>query len=175
MPSKDKYKRSIVRRRWYENHKEEQRKLGREYYQKNRSKMVAKHTLWRLRNREKLLALQRAWYIKNKERLQPIRKQYNIWRREHGYTKEYFRKVRLEVLSHYGGIPPKCACCEEKHLEFLVIDHVGGGGNKHRKQLRRSSLWTWFKANKYPQGYRVLCHNCNASLGYYRYCPHKHG
>jgi hypothetical protein len=26
--------------------------------------------------------------------------------------------------------------------------------------------------NGFPDGYRVLCHNCNMALGQYGYCPH---
>lgn len=31
----------------------------------------------------------------------------------------------------------------------------------------------WLKRNDWPKGFRVLCHNCNSSLGYYGYCPHR--
>lgn len=93
--------------------------------------------------------------------------------------KEIFKKLldkrKLQVLTHYGGNPPKCACCDESIYEFLTIDHIGGGGNLHRRKTGRmgSSFYQWLIKNNYPEGYRVLCWDCNCSLGIHGYCPHK--
>ena len=78
-------------------------------------------------------------------------------------------KLRLEVLAHYGG---KCACCGEGRYEFMAIDHIHGGGGAHRRMIN-GSLERWLKKNNWPDGFRVLCHNCNHALGRYGYCPHK--
>ena len=78
--------------------------------------------------------------------------------------------TRNEVLTHYGG---RCACCGEEIIEFLGIDHINGGGYQHRKQIHGTSIYSWLKRNNYPEGFRVLCHNCNMALGFYGYCPHK--
>ena len=67
-----------------------------------------------------------------------------------------------EVLDHYGYI---CACCKETNPLMLTIDHVAGGGNVHRKELKQSSN-EWLKIVKqegFPDTYRVLCWNCNMS------------
>ena len=82
------------------------------------------------------------------------------------------RITRLKVLQHYGGEEPKCACCGESHLEFLSIDHINGGGNEHRKKEGIRSMHIWLYKHKFPDGFRVLCHNCNFSYGLYGYCPH---
>jgi hypothetical protein len=81
------------------------------------------------------------------------------------------RRNRLAAIEYYGS---KCACCGESHTEFLAIDHINGGGNVHRRNLGAlgSHLFTWLKKNNYPEGFRVLCHNCNQSLGLLGYCPH---
>lgn len=89
---------------------------------------------------------------------------------EHG--KKQYQKARLRSLIHYGGNPPCCACCKEERLEFLAIDHINGGGNRHRKEINRN-LHTWLYRNNYPPGFRVLCHNCNFARGAYGYCPHE--
>jgi|GEM_PF-4219444 len=81
----------------------------------------------------------------------------------------YDREQRAAVIAHYGG---KCDCCGENRLEFLAIDHISGGGKKHLANIRMS-IYRWLTRNGYPPGFRVLCHNCNLSMGFYRYCPHQ--
>ena len=78
--------------------------------------------------------------------------------------------LRIEVLTHYSKGKPRCACCKLSTLEFLGIDHIKGGGRKHKQKVRH--LYVWLKRKGYPKGFRVLCHNCNQSLGAYGYCPH---
>jgi hypothetical protein len=88
------------------------------------------------------------------------------------------KRHRLEALSHYSeGGQPRCACrgCFESHVEFLTIDHIHGGGNKHRKEVvtGSGSFVRWLRRNSYPDGYRVLCYNCNTARGLHGYCPHE--
>lgn len=87
------------------------------------------------------------------------------------YNRERSRSIRLEVLRVYGG---KCRCCGEKHVEFLAIDHIKKNGYKHRKMNPGLNIYTWLKQRGFPKrDFRILCHNCNCSLGFYGYCPHK--
>jgi len=83
------------------------------------------------------------------------------------------RYLRLQVLKHYGGDPPKCACCGQTFVEFLSLDHINGGGSQQRKKIAGSGWWRWIVRNNFPEGFRVLCHNCNQAIGIYGYCPHK--
>lgn len=94
---------------------------------------------------------------------------------QRAYGKRWKQLRRLEALKHYGGDPPRCACCGEAHIEFLSIDHVGGGGCAHRKIIKRagSAFCLWLRQRGYPRGYRVLCHNCNQAIGFYGACPHQ--
>ena len=116
---------------------------------------------------------QRQWKVKNPN-------YQNEWRARNrdkwnASVKRRRDAIRLGVLQHYSGGTPHCACCGEKHMEFLCIDHIDGGGGKHRKELRGGSVlfYEWLRKQGYPSGYRVLCHNCNMSLGFYGYCPHQ--
>ncbi len=68
------------------------------------------------------------------------------------------RLLRQEVIEAYGG---KCQLCSETIFEFLVIDHINGGGNIHRKELGNKDICTWLKRNNYPLEFRILCNNCN--------------
>jgi hypothetical protein len=87
------------------------------------------------------------------------------------YAREWQRRLKAEVIEHYGKA---CACCGETTYEFLCIDHINGGGNKHREELGCTrNFYSWLKKNGYPEGFRTLCHNCNQSLGYNGFCPHQ--
>lgn len=82
-------------------------------------------------------------------------------------------RLRLLVLKTYSGGAPTCACCAERRLEFLSIDHINGCGSELRKtQGTGPRLYATLKRAGFPEGYRVLCHNCNMALGFYGYCPH---
>jgi hypothetical protein len=80
-------------------------------------------------------------------------------------------KIKTEVLSHYSNGSMKCVCCGESIFEFLTIDHINGGGNKHRKSFS-GSFYEWLKKNGFPQGYQVLCYNCNCGKRQNQVCPH---
>lgn len=84
------------------------------------------------------------------------------------------QKIRDAAFAAYGGYI--CACCGETEKLFLSIDHINGGGHKHRKSLKSGHFYEWLRDQKYPNGYQVLCMNCNC--GRHRnggICPHKLG
>jgi len=96
---------------------------------------------------------------------------------EKARRREYAKKRRLTVLSHYSGLIPFCCCCGEKEVKFLALDHIKGGGNIHRKEIAGGemggNMYQWIIKNDFPEGFQILCHNCNAAKGYYGECPHK--
>jgi hypothetical protein len=100
-----------------------------------------------------------------------------------GAAKERRQRLKLAAMHAYGG--PRCACCGTEHMEFLTIDHADGKGSEHRAKLLQESGWAknrssmcgshfyqWLQRQGYPTGFRVLCFNCNFSLGHFGYCPH---
>jgi hypothetical protein len=82
------------------------------------------------------------------------------------------KNLKDKIFQEYGN---KCDCCGEGHKEFLGIDHINGGGRKHRKALHdQYSLYRQIRNAGFPKDiYRLLCHNCNQSYGLFGYCPHK--
>ncbi len=79
------------------------------------------------------------------------------------------RNLKRQVINKYGG---KCDCCSESYLEFLTIDHINGGGTKHRKELK-NHYYKQLLDIPISSEYRVLCMNCNFSFGLYKHCPHE--
>ncbi len=112
-------------------------------------------TAKKLRHRE----AGRLYWNKNKQHLNKIQK-------------EWYRKLRDLVIQGYGG---KCTCCTEDRREFLTLEHIGGGGNKHRQKMQQHQIFRQIIKSKFPNKYTILCWNCNASLAYSGYCPHKEG
>lgn len=78
-------------------------------------------------------------------------------------------KVRAELFAAYGG---RCACCGETTPEFLTVDHIGGGGAEHRRSLS-VTVYTDLRRRGYPDGFRLLCMNCNFAEGKRGGCPHR--
>jgi len=162
-----------------------------QWYQKNKERILGHHKEYRLDNLEQIKNRKKLYYENNKDEiLRKIKDHYhkklkndisykmgrkdyhdkyylenkNEVTRKH---REYDRKHRTECIDHYGG---KCACCGENTYEFLSIDHINGNGLKHRREV--GDIVRWLIKNNYPEGFRILCHNCNQALGHYGYCPH---
>lgn len=92
-----------------------------------------------------------AYYWANKERLQADNARRRLQRKR-------------ELIDAYGGV---CACCGEHRLAFLTVDHIEGGGNRHRQSLGNgkvsgSTFLLWLRREGYPPGFQALCFNCNA-------------
>src|SRR3990167_9425717 len=81
------------------------------------------------------------------------------------------KKRRSEMIKTLGG---ECACCHEKQMLFLCLDHIKGGGRcEYKKKGGPHGVWRRAIREGLPRDkYRVLCWNCNAVLGLYGFCPH---
>lgn len=81
------------------------------------------------------------------------------------------------VFTYYGGYI--CACCGEDEQLFLTIDHVNNDGADHRREMGTphqsgQRLYRWLVKNGFPDGFQVLCMNCN--YGKHQnggVCPHE--
>jgi len=142
-------------RGWLETEEGKDYKLRRNEYAKQ----------WRKDNKEKFKASQKAAYY----------------------------QTRLEALRHYSGLQiPECKCCHESMFEFLTIDHINGDGAAHRREIgmaqgdpaqvqRQGQKVTmggngfvyWLKKNNWPEGFQVLCMNCNMAKRQNSECPHQ--
>jgi hypothetical protein len=128
---------------------------------------------YNIKNREKVLKLKRD--LHSKKRKDPV------WvdaERKRG--RDYHNRIRHEVMMAYGGY--RCACCGETEPAFLSIDHIKNDGAEHRRQISSrpgngkgasGPTWKWIIDNGFPEGFQVLCMNCN--FGKARnggICPH---
>ena len=91
------------------------------------------------------------------------------------YSKARGKEARLNAIIHYSCGSPHCACCGDDRFEFLCLDHIDGGGNAHRLAVtgsKRGSIALWLEKNGYPDGFQVLCHNCNMAKHIHGTCPY---
>lgn len=104
------------------------------------------------------------------------------WRQRHpdasrAIYQAYRVRTKLRVLSQYGGVPPRCACCGESEVNFLTLDHTNGDGAKERRSnpdMAKCGIYAYLSVIRrgFPDGYRVLCWNCNLAIGLFGKCPH---
>ena len=81
--------------------------------------------------------------------------------------------MRRQALYWYSNGSMQCECCGEDDIRVLTIDHINGGGKQHVIKDNIKNLHEYLHYNHYPEGYRILCFNCNKSHGQYGYCPHQ--
>ena len=88
-------------------------------------------------------------------------KRYYIEHREkcREYGRNFVQHLKLKALLHYLNGEIKCAHCGFNDIRALSIDHINGGGHSHTKNLTET-LYNWLRRNKYPEGFQVLCMNC---------------
>ena len=84
---------------------------------------------------------------------------------------KYYNSQKLKIFNHYSNGKICCNCCGENEIGFLSLDHINGGGNEHRRKVGKR-YYTWVIENNYPEGYQVLCYNCNLAKGFFGKCPH---
>mgnify|MGYP001599706083 FL=1 len=127
--------------------------------------------------KEKARVRNQRYYRANHER--ELTRSRNYYRAHPETAKAWWRKRQAwekeSAFAAYSNGPICCACCGETNLVFLSIDHIDGGGNKHRREIHTNGgtkLYQWLRQKFYPPGYRVLCMNCNHATRFRQACPH---
>ena len=111
--------------------------------------------LYYKKNKEKLKERTRMWKKNNKEKVVEI-------------SKRYRQELKINALKAYSNGKVECACCGEKEIDFLCLDHINNNGAEERRENKYGlgkSIFKWLKKNNYPKnaGLQVLCFNCNVS------------
>ena len=119
------------------------------YYGKHKEQVDAYQKKYRLEHREKRRIQERNRRLAKPEMIKLSKKQET-------------RQLKIEVLTHYGKGSLACVTCGESRLSCLSIDHINGGGTKHRRSLGRAGrdFYRWLRSQDYPLGYQTLCMNC---------------
>lgn len=160
-----------------ESHREERNEYQKQYAISHTEEIKSYKKQYYTSSSDKLKEKAKKYYQLHKE--EAIRKACE-WAKVHRdkrreYVHRAKQKLKLEVMSHYSQGKIQCACCGERHQEFLTIDHMNNEGAKHRRSDSevRNSFYSWLKKQGFPKGYQVLCFNCNWAKGVFGICPHQ--
>jgi hypothetical protein len=151
------------------------REAAARYRERNREKVNQRMRDWRDANREKSREHSREW--RNRKIANGTPEEVAAIRAaESEKTKRNQDRCREQVFEAYGGY--KCNCCGETERMFLSIDHINNDGAEERRSGKYngggSAFYNWLRKSKFPQGYQVLCMNCQ--VGKHRnggVCPHQ--
>lgn len=125
-------------------------------------------------NRPKILKRAKTYWDANKDVINSNNKNYYQRHRLHliSQSKERSEEIKRTVYTHYGSY---CRCCGENNIVFLTIDHINGGGTKHRRSVGTGvAFYSWVVKHNFPDDLQILCYNCN--MGKERNngtCPHE--
>ena len=109
---------------------------------------------WRERNREKIRAYHNAWRTANRAR-------------DVQMNREERTRLKDEAIARYSDGTCSCVRCGFNDPRALQIDHINDDGADQRREVGGSrtsagtTFYRWLRRNKYPDGYQVLCANCN--------------
>lgn len=154
------------------------RSVSKKDYQKHRKKRLDASNKWRKKNHPHVIKRKREHYAENRERLgrekrerywknpEKVIAQVKKYRTENRdkillKKKKEFRDYRFNVLTYYSKGIPKCNNCGINEIPFLHIDHIYG--RKAMGHSRNQSTVGFYRElhKKHPEGYQVLCANCN--------------
>jgi hypothetical protein len=75
---------------------------------------------------------------------------------------KHYDKTRMALLTHYSNGTLKCAQCGYDDIRALDIDHINNDASKDKKKFGKKAYSFYiYLANNFPEGYQVLCKNCN--------------
>jgi len=133
--------------------KEEEKEYQKAWREKNREHINKKSRENYQKNKEKRRKTSNEYYQRNKKRLRPIYSKRN---------KELNKKLREIIIKHYTKNKLKCQNCGfNGGIDFLVIDHVNGGGTKERKDGGNMKMLKKIINKNFPKEYNIICANCN--------------
>lgn len=155
----------------------------RTYYQLNKAKILRQQVGYYQKTKQRRLEYRLDYYQKNTDRILEQKKLYRLENKERVngsqryHMKESYKCARMIVLQHYSRDVPQCACCGELIYDFLTMDHVDGKKKwNHDLSYGGRKLYRWLINNNFPDGFQVLCCNCNFARSRRNcngICPHQ--
>lgn len=140
--------------------KEKRQEYARKYYATHPQKVKEWREKGNQKNKEARKASSKRYYDSHKVEQSARKMRYYYTHREkiRQSNSRYLLSIKQTVLAHYGSGKCVCAKCGFEDIRALSLDHVNGGGTKHRERIPH--IYKWLIDNDYPEGYQTLCMNC---------------
>lgn len=146
---------------WRENNLEYDKLRHKVYNEEHKKEIKEYNEQYGIKNKDKKLVCSTRYYYNHKDNISLKNK------------KNYFG-LKIKVLSYYSkGLNPCCICCGISDEKYLCLDHIDGGGTLHREKSDIKNMIKWVYKNNFPDGFQVMCYNCNFSKGTKKFCIHK--
>lgn len=111
-------------------------------------------------------------YARNRRKLPEVfaaeKERHRSWlKRNASKARVYFAvhnlQIKLAVLRHYSSFKPSCKVCGVDILASLALDHTGDDGTEFRRKtgIVGHELYWYLMRRGFPDGFQVLCSNCN--------------
>ena len=154
---------------------------SKEYNKKNRKSISEKKKKYYEKNRKSILEKKKKYRQDQVKRLG----KKGIKKADHKrYLLEHnkYKNLRKKVISYYSNGTNTCVCCGTEGFEFLTIDHIIPKREMDKIQkmkdigysskLNPHLLISWLD-KFHPEGFQILCWNCNYAKGVLGKCPHQ--
>ena len=121
------------------------------YRESHKEEIIERQRKFRKSHRLEIRADAKRYYYENRERILD-------------QNRAYAHNRKKEVLTYYGNGKLACVHCGFSDVRALSVDHINGGGVKHRRELSKGktgiNFYRWLKRHNYPEEYQTLCMNC---------------
>lgn len=124
---------------------EDKREYDKQYYLNNRAILIDKQLKYYYKNKKKILLQTKDRYVTQKDKIS----KRNLL-------------TKINVVHHYSNGDMKCIKCGFLDIRALQLDHINGGGTKQRGTMGGTRYYQLLIKENYPNGFQILCANCNA-------------
>lgn len=123
------------------------------YYERNRAQIRERQAKYYQDNKDVIKEIQRRWRRLNRAKYLAINKRTSDRLRE-----EY----KTSAINIYSNGDACCSWCRQADIDVLCLDHINNDGAKcPMREKAGSGLYRWLRKYDYPDGFQVLCANCN--------------
>ncbi len=101
--------------------------------------------------------------LTNQERYHKTPKGRAVMKRAYKrYFPKYSWALKASIVAKYSPTN-SCMKCGISDIRVLTIDHIKGDGAEQRRLNRIRGgypTYVWLQKNEFPEGFQVLCYNC---------------
>ena len=123
------------------------------YYEKNRTRIRERQAQYYIDNKLTVQKTQLKWRETNRAKYLASNKATSSRLRE-----EY----KISAINIYSNGDACCAWCKQADIDVLCLDHINNNGAECSiREKAGSGLYRFLRKHDYPEGFQVLCSNCN--------------